>query len=159
MPVDSELTVAPANPGDYDAMQSLMPRLAEFELPAHRKPRDLWRHDAELLERWKQGKAEQCLVYLAKHANGDLLGMAITTLRPELLSGEPSAHLEALVVAEQAQGKGIAGALIDASEKAAAEAGALSITLNVFGLNKRARAVYARAGFDEELIRCSKQLR
>ncbi len=159
MSMDRDFTIAPAKQGDYDAMQSLMPRLAEFDLPAHRKPRDLWRHDAELLERWQKGQADQCLIYLAKHANGDLLGMAITTLKPEMLSGEPSAHLEALAVASKAQGKGIAGALINASERAAAEAGALSITLNVFGLNKRARAVYARAGFDEELIRCSKQLR
>lgn len=153
-----DFTIASAVPADYDALQALMPRLAEFDLPAHRDPRDLWRHDAELLTRWKKGETDNCLIYVAKQSDGALLGLAVTTLKPEMLSGKPSAHLEAIAVAEQAQGKGIAGALIDATEKAAVAACAQSLTLTVFGLNKRARAVYARAGFDEEIIRCSKQL-
>lgn len=80
------------------------------------------------------------------------------TLRPELLSHEPSAHLEALAVGEGAEGMGIGGALIAATEEEARARGALSITLHVFTRNHRARKVYKRAGYDEELIRCTKQI-
>jgi len=41
-----------AGPDDGDAVMALMPRLADFDVPASRNPADLYRDDAKLLQRW-----------------------------------------------------------------------------------------------------------
>ena len=80
----------------------------------------------------------------------------MVTLNPELLSQSPSAHLEVIAVAENAEGQGVGKELMAAAEAGARNRGANSITLFVFANNARARRVYDSAGFDEELIRCIK---
>ena len=131
---------------------SLMPRLADFDVPASRNPGHLWKDDAELLERWLSGD-EKCLVHVAAGIDGSILGFSLVRLRPELLSHEPSAHLEAIAVDKNAEGDGVASALLDAAEAAAREQGALSMTLHVFASNQRARRFYDRSGYDGELMR------
>ena len=93
---------------------------------------------------------------MAKDDKGSILGVAMVTLLPELLSRSPSAHLEVLVVAENTEGQGVGKDLMAAAEAGSRERGANSITLFVFATNARARRVYEHAGFDEELIRCIK---
>jgi ribosomal protein S18 acetylase RimI-like enzyme len=149
--------IRPGTPADLDDMLALFPRLAAFELPAKRSAEDLWRGDAELLRLWATGAA-QCLVYVAADSDQAILGIAMAQLREELLSHAPSAHLEVLVVREEAQGQGIGKALIQTIEQAVYEQGARSITLHVFASNSRARAVYERLGFQGELIRYIKHL-
>ena len=48
--------------------------------------------------------------------------------------------------------------LIKAVVSEAKKRGAESITLHVFRKNERARALYKKLGYDEELLRCSKPL-
>ena len=43
-------------------------------------------------------------------------------------------------------------------DRAARERGAVSMSLNVFTANERARALYARLGFHEEVIRAVRPL-
>ena len=79
-------------------------------------------------------------------------------MRSELLSGEPSAHLEVLVVNPDARRQGIGKRLIEATETAAKALGATSLTLHVFANNKRARSLYQACEFKEELLRCYKPI-
>lgn len=146
-----------AKHADGDAMLALMPRLADFDVPASRDPRDLYRHDTELLRRWIEGK-ETCLVQVAVTKEQAVLGLSMVRLRPELLSDQPSAHLEAIAVSHHAEGKGIAKALLDAAERAAAAHGALTMTLHVFANNNRARGFYDRLGYSGELMRYIKDI-
>ncbi len=134
-----------------------MPRLGGFDLPASRNPRHLWEHDAEMLREWACGESA-CLVHVAVDGAGDVLGFSMVTLRPELLSHEPSAHLEAIALAPSAEGRGIAKALLATAEKAAQSKGASTMTLHVFSVNERARGLYERAGYDGELMRYIKTL-
>ena len=150
------ISVESADPQDCEAMLELFPRLASFELPDGRNPGHLWGGDAEMLRDWATTGNDDCLVHVAKETDGSIVGVTMVTLRPELLSHAPSAHLEALAVAEKAEGKGVGKALLEAAEAGARERGALSMSLHVFSTNKRARRVYERAGYDEELIRCIK---
>lgn len=142
-----------ANAADVDEILSLFPRLAAFKIPDKRAAEDLWRGDAELLRLWAAGQAPACLVQVAIGKDGSILGAAIAQMREELLSHAPSAHLEVLVVRDDAEGRGIGYALVQAAEQAVRERGALSMTLHVFASNTRARAVYERLGFEGELIR------
>jgi ribosomal protein S18 acetylase RimI-like enzyme len=142
-----------ATPADLDKMLELFPRLAAFDLPANRLPDDLWRGDAALLRLWSAGRAPQCLVYMAVDPSQAVLGIAMAQLGEELLSHEPSAHLEVIVVRDDAEGQGIGKALIATIEQAVQQQGARSITLHVFATNTHARAVYERLGYSGELIR------
>ena len=58
-----DYTVREATAEDADAMLALMPRLADFDVPGHRNPEDLWRALDEAAERhdvtweWVKGHA------------------------------------------------------------------------------------------------------
>ena len=146
-----------AQPSDGQAMLALMPRLAEFNVPDRRDPEHLWRDDAKLLQRWIDGE-EVCLVHVAVADEHEILGFTLTRLRPEPLSQEPSAHLEAIAVHQSAEGKGVAKALLNATEESARIHGAESITLHVISTNDRARKFYERSGYFGELVRYIKDL-
>jgi ribosomal protein S18 acetylase RimI-like enzyme len=150
------INIEAADPRECDAILTLFPRLASFELPNGRNPDHLWGGDAEMLRDWARGDNNKCIVQVAKEADGTIVGVTMVTLRPELLSHSSSAHLEAIAVAEKAEGRGVGKALLEAAEAAARERGALSMSLHVFASNERARRVYERAGYDEELLRCIK---
>ena len=139
-------------------MMALMPRLSEFEIPDSRDPEHLWRDDAALLQSWIAGVADDCLVHIAEDNDGVILGLTLVRLRPEPLSHEPSAHLEAIAVAKGAEGKGIAKALLDTAEDEARRHGAQTMTLHVFSTNARARRFYERSGYDGEIIRYIKPI-
>lgn len=143
---------------DQPQALALLPELADFEVPANRNPDHLWQGDAKLLKQFFAGDTPNSEALVAVDQQGSLYGLAIYTLRPELLSGEPSAHLEVLVVGANARRMGLGQALINAAESAAAKRGATSMTLHVFGNNKRARGLYQSSGYAEELLRCYKPL-
>ncbi|MEM7347772.1 MAG: GNAT family N-acetyltransferase [Chloroflexota bacterium] len=142
-----------ALPTDIDRLLRLFPRLAEFEIPERRNPDHLWQGDAAALKAWAAGDVPDIFVKVAVDPQDTVLGVVMVRLRSELLSYEPSAHLEVIVVAPEADGQGIGKALIHEAETAAYERGARSITLHVFAKNERARHVYEKLGYSGELIR------
>jgi ribosomal protein S18 acetylase RimI-like enzyme len=154
---DADHSIRDAVPGDSNAILALMPRLADYDTPPSRDPKHLWMHDAELLEQWRNGDAE-CLVHVAVDIDDRILGFSLVRLRPELLSLEPSAHLEAIAIDKRAEGMGIGKALLETAEASARAHGALTMTLHVFAVNARARALYEKAGYDGELMRYIKPL-
>ena len=111
-----------------------------------------------MLQRWLDGDAAECLVHVAVDDAQKVLGFTLVSLRPELLSHEPSAHLEAIAVGEGAEGKGVGQALLTAAESEARAHGAQTITLHVFASNTRARGFYERNGYAGELLRYIKEL-
>lgn len=151
-------TGRPANPADGEAMLALMPRLAAFELPESRTAEHLWMHDAALLQRWIDGETDNCLVHVVETEAGEIAGFAMATLRPELLSHEPSAHLEAIAVGAGLEGRGIGKMLLRSIEDDALARGALTMTLHVFSKNGQARAFYQKSGYNGELMRYIKPL-
>lgn len=150
--------IRPATGADLNALVALLPRLADFDLPPDRNPQDLWRGDAELLQAVLAGDRDDGFCLLASDAGGDLLGLVLVSMDEELLSHQPNAHIEALAVARDAEGRGIGALLLDKAETEALQRGALSMSLHVFGRNTRARGLYGKQGYDEELIRCRKTL-
>lgn len=153
-----KFTIRAATAADGEAMLALMPRLSAFDIPDSRTPEHLWRDDAELIRQWIGGRANDRLVHVAEGAAGAILGLALVSLRPELLSHEPSAHLEAIAVTAEAEGKGVGQALLAAAERDAGRHGARCMTLHVFSTNSRARNFYERSGYEGELIRYIKSI-
>jgi len=158
MQTDSDLVIRHATVQDGPAMLALLPRLAAFDVPQRRSSEELWRGDERVLQRWLAGAEADCIVLVALGSGGGLLGATLARLRPELLSGEPSAHLEILVVAREAEGRGIGTALIQETESVVYARGARSMTLHVFAANDRARRLYKTTGYDGEILRYIKEL-
>ena len=71
---------------------------------------------------------------------------------------EPQAHLGELAVAEEVEGQGVGGALLDAVEQWAREQGLSWVALDTGSRNTRAREFYARHGYGEESVRLVKSL-
>lgn len=111
-----------------------------------------------MLKQFFAGAIPETHVLVAVEEDSTVHGVAIYTMRKELLSGEPSAHLEVLAVNADTRRQGIGQALIDSTETAAKTLGAQSITLHVFSNNTRARSLYKATGFKEELLRCYKPI-
>ena len=150
-------------PDDLEAMLAILPRLAEFELPARRRPGDLWEGDARTLRAWAEGGTaesghDDLIVLVADHDVHGVVGLALVRLQPEFMSRDPGAHLEAIGVAPVADGHGVGRMLLTEAERAALAAGARSMTLHVFANNERARSVYERTGYEGELLRYVKHL-
>ena len=154
----SPFVITEASHQHIDDILSLLHRLASFPIPARRRPEHLWSGDAELLRSWADGGLPEALVKVAQNPQGEVLGVAFAQLRPEALSQLPAAHLEVLAVAEKAEGMGVGRALMDAVERASRALGAKAMTLNVFVSNEKARGFYRHLGYDEELLRCIKEL-
>lgn len=139
-------------------MIALLPNLANFDVPANRNPDHLWHGDRDMLQNWLDGNAPETFVLVAVDDVDAVLGVAIVSMRTEMLSHDPSSHLEVLSVSSKAHRQGIGQSLIAHSENAAKARGATSMTLHVFSNNKRARALYEKHGFNGELMRYYKEI-
>ena len=97
-----------ASPNDYGALLKLLPQLADFEIPIRRVAKDLWEGDAALLKEVLDKKSRVTFADVAVDSNDQIQGVILVTMREEILSHEPSAHLEAIVVNPDARGQGLA---------------------------------------------------
>ena len=152
------LTIRPATPADQTAVLALMPELASFPIPPRRAPEPLWQSDAKLARAVLQGTVPESFLDVLVTPSDRVVGLVLFTLRPELLSEAPSAHLEAIVVHPDVRRQGWGRRLMAHSEARVRSLGAGSLTLHVFDRNERAKAMYLREGYDLELIRAVKWL-
>lgn len=149
-------TYRPAEPDDYHALLKLLPQLADFDIPVRRFANNLWEGDAELLKSVLDKETQVTFADVAVDSGNHIAGLILVTMRDEILSHEPSAHLEAIVVSPSARGQGLGRRLLQRAEDRVKELGAKTLTLHVFANNQRARSLYRSHGFDEEMLRCIK---
>ncbi len=154
-----DISTRAATTEDAEAIEVLLPRLAAFDpLPPGRKRDDLWRPDLVGLQAWARGDAPDTSVRVAMNGD-DIVGAGIVTYGPDPFTGQLNAHLLAIVVAPSVDGHGVGQRLMAELDNEARRRGAETMSLNVFTTNERARALYARLGFHEELIRAVRPLR
>lgn len=60
-----EHLIKAATADDRDSILALLPRLAEFKLPKHRAPRELWNGDANMVKQWANGERDELDVWVA----------------------------------------------------------------------------------------------
>ena len=151
-------TIRYASPEDGEAMYALLPRLCAFDLPLNRKPEHTFTGDGKMLKQWMNGEHPNTFVHVAIDEDNKILAWSYVTLQPEFMSYAPSAHLEVILVSEEASGRGIGKRLLATAEKEAKERGAKSMTLHVWENNTVARSIYEKNGYDSELLRYIKWL-
>ena len=158
VPEHDGLRLRPGRPTDEAGVLALMPGLADFPLPPRRAPEALWKGDADLARAVLRGAAPDSFLDVLVNDRDAVVGVLLVTLRPELLSKAPSAHLEAIVLHPDLRGRGLGAWLMERCEERVRARGARSLTLHVFDRNARAKALYLRQGYDLELIRAVKWL-
>jgi GNAT superfamily N-acetyltransferase len=97
------------------------------------------------------------VVFIAERPDGEPVGAA-SIERNTHFTGAPQAYLGEVVVAEEAEGRGAATALLAAAESWAREHGARLLALETGTRNTHARAFYERHGYGEESVKLVKVL-
>jgi hypothetical protein len=152
-------TIRQARLDEEDWLIALMPRLAAFPLPAWRTVDQIARADRGILTDALHGRIEGAAILVAElEPGGRRAGYVLATTRDDYFTHEPHAHVEVLVVAPEAEGHGVARALMVAIEAWAVGRGLRVVTLNVFDRNSRAQQLYERLGYERETIRYRKSI-
>ena len=88
--------------------------------------------------------------------DGTLAG--VLTIHPDsdYFTGHPRAHVDHLVVAPEAEGKGVGRALLTYAEQWALVRGCKEVVLDVFASNTTALAFYERCGYRPDHVRMAK---
>lgn len=150
------LHIRPATLADEPFIRAVMPRLVEFGPPAWREAAQLTATDVAVLLESLRAPTAQRRVLLAEQ-QGRPQGLLHLTVNTDFYQ-QQHGHVADLAVAAEAEGQGIGRALLQYAEDWARTAGFPWLTLSVFAQNERARAVYERAGFQQDIIKYLKVL-
>ena len=150
------ITIRAATTGDEALLTSLAWRLTAFTLPAWRAPASIAESDArEMMSAVRAGESGNAVV-IAERA-GTAAG-CLHVLETTDFFGTRHAHISVIATTAEAEGSGVARALMEFAERWAAGRGHSLLTLNVFAANARARSFYERAGYAAEMMKYSKPL-
>jgi ribosomal protein S18 acetylase RimI-like enzyme len=153
------LTIRPARHDDEALLLSLLPRLADFPLPAWRAAEEIARGDLQILLDALHGRVEHASILIAEFSpGGERAGYVFATTRHDYFTRAAHAHVEVIAVTPEAERRGVARALMDAIEQWAKRRGYKWVTLNVFDRNARAKALYDSLGYEVETVHYRKEL-
>ena len=156
---DMRVRVRPAAPRDREWILRLAPRLHDFGPPPFR-PRDVMdRAVVASIGAALAGAAPGAEVLVAEGQDGAPLGFVHLHGARDFFTGEEHGHVSDIVVAPEAEGRGVARALMAAAEDWARGRGYRLLSLHVFEENTRARALYERLGYRADIRRLIKPLR
>jgi GNAT superfamily N-acetyltransferase len=98
------------------------------------------------------------LVLIAADGSGQRLGFLHACLDRSVFTGEQVGYVSTVVVTASAAGAGVGRLLMRHAEQWARQQGCRVMTLEVFGHNAPARAVYQRLGYQEQTLKLAKPL-
>ncbi len=154
-----EIHIRLATAGDIPFVKSLAERFAHAGMPYWRDPAQMWQfHRRSMQEVSAAISNPDDLVLIAEDGRGLRLGFLHVTQTPDFFTGELQGYISAVAVSEQAEGKGVARALMERAEAWARECGFRILALDVFALNIHARSFYQRLGYVEETLKLIKEL-
>jgi len=151
--------VRPASAADRDWILALAPRLHDFGPPPYRERGVMDRAVVASIGEALSGGRPDAAVLVAAGASGELLGFVHLHGARDFFTGEPHGHVSDIVVAPEAEGRGVGQALMAAAEDWARALGFRLLSLHVFDGNARARAFYARLGYRPDIVKLIKTLR
>jgi ribosomal protein S18 acetylase RimI-like enzyme len=158
MSLDSNVTIRPASISDKEFIVSLVPRLLEFGPPSWRDSAQMTASDVQMLSDKLLNQPPGSAIFIAEAADGAALGFIHLQTGTDYYKREEHGHIGDGIVAREAEGRGIGSLLIAKGEEWARSRGYRWLTLSVFAENRRAREVYKRLGYGEDMINCVKEL-
>jgi GNAT superfamily N-acetyltransferase len=102
--------------------------------------------------------ASETACFIAEDEASQRLGYVFAEASTDVVTLEPCAYVTILAVIEAVEGRGVAARLMQVAEEWARQQGFRLICLDVFANNQRARAFYARQGYQDDSLRLAKPL-
>lgn len=154
-----EIRIRPATTNDIPFIHSLAERFAEVGTPPWRSAEQMWAfHHRGVLEVGAAITNATDLVLLAEDLQNTSLGFLYAISTVDFFTREPQGYIADVAVSQQAEGKGVARALMERAEAWARERGFRILALDVFAMNTHARAFYQHLGYVEETLKLIKEL-
>lgn len=159
MITDSNIKIRPASNDDKEFIISLVPRLVEFNPPSWRDATQMIATDSQILGDKLFNQPSGTAIFIAEDGDGIALGFIHLQTATDYYNGaEEHGHISDVIVASAGEGRGIGKLLMAKGEEWARERGYRWLTLSVFAQNLRAREVYNRLGYGEDIMKYVKEL-
>jgi ribosomal protein S18 acetylase RimI-like enzyme len=156
---EDEIRIRLATADDTLFVQSLAERFSRVGSPPWRDTAQMWQfHQRSMQEVSAAISNPDDLVLIAEDGRGLRLGFLHVTRIPDFFTGEQQGYVSDVAVSEQAEGKGVARALMGRAEAWARECGFRILALDVFASNTHARSFYQHLGYVEETLKLIKEL-
>jgi ribosomal protein S18 acetylase RimI-like enzyme len=153
-----KIKIRPASTADYHFILSLVPRLVEFGPPAWRNIPQMISTDIQVLANELNDPSNDTAFFTAEDENGVRLGFIHLQTGNDYYNHETHGHITNVIVAAEGEGRGIGRMLMEKGEEWARAQGYRWLTLSVFAQNLRAREVYKRLGYGEDIMKYVKEL-
>src|SRR5918998_5157498 len=151
---DYKVSVRPARGDeDVDFILALVPRLMEFGPPPWYDAARNVATDLETIGYVLRETPANTAVFVAEDESGARLGFIHLNTTVDYFTREEVGHVSDVVVAPSAEGRGAGRALMAAGEVWARARGFRLLVLNAFASNTRARRLYERLGFGEDMVK------
>ena len=158
MRANSNIHTRPATIKDQDFIISLLPRLTEFGPPSWRDLTAMISTDTQIMIDKLNNRPEGTVIFIAEDEKKVPLGFIHLQAGNDHYYEEKHVHISDIIVSAEAGGRGIGLLLIDKAEDWARAQGFCWITLSVFAQNIRARELYTRLGYGEDIMKYVKVL-
>lgn len=159
MNTNSNIRIRPASIGDKEFIISLLPRLVEFGPPAWRDAARMTAADIQTLSDKLVNQPPGTAIFIAEDEQGVRLGFIHLQTGNDYYKREEHGHISDIIVAPEGEGRGIGRLLMEKGENWARIQGYRWLTLSVFAQNLRAREIYKRLGYGEDIMKYVKELR
>lgn len=143
---------------DTNFIESLIPRFSEFDLPAWRQKEEIDNANLASLKKAMESPEPGSAVFIAEDETGKPAGFLHLQIQTDYFNGSNIAYISDVAVDSAFEGQGIGRILLDKAEAWAHEQDCSLLTLYVFSNNLRARKVYEKLGFAEEVTKYVKPL-
>lgn len=159
MNINSNIQIRPAFVNDQDFIVSLVPRLVEFGPPTWRDVPQMVATDIQVLSEKLINQPADVAFFIAEDEKGVPLGFIHLEAGTDYYQHEKHGHIANVIVAPEGDGQGIGRMLMEKGEEWARAKGYRWLTLSVFAQNLRAREVYRRLGYGEDIMKYVKELK
>ena len=149
-----QIAVRPFMAEDQPFLSQVASRIHPGQTVSPRDPEALDRFFSEL-QRGKLLTEPGAEAFVAT-IDGEPCGLVSVHPDEDYFTGHPRAYVDILVVAREAEGKGVGRALMDHVERWARDRAFREVVLDVFAGNQGAIAFYGRQGYQPDHIRMAK---
>jgi ribosomal protein S18 acetylase RimI-like enzyme len=151
------MNIRAATTEDREAILALVPRLTQHGTPPGRDARQIAATDLQAIAAAIDARTAETHLLVAEHADS-IVGFIHVKTVTDYYTQRPVGHISDIVVASQAEGRGVGRALIAAAEDWARSRGYALMQLNVLVGNTAARSLYEHLGYAAEWLKYVKPL-
>jgi ribosomal protein S18 acetylase RimI-like enzyme len=154
----STIRIRPASIDDKEFILSLLPRLVEFGPPVWRDVPQMLIVDHQVLSNIFHQQPPGTAIFIAENSDGVKLGFIHLETGTDYYNHEKHGHVANVIVAPAGEGQGIGRLLMAQAEAWGRSQGYRWLALSVFAQNHRAREIYQRLGYGEDIMKYVKEL-